>query len=234
MVLWPDTFGNYMHPQVPAAAVRVLEDAGFSVVLPQGQVCCGLTWVSTGQLDVARTVMRRAVAALAPFVAEGVPVVGLEPSCTAALKHDLLELLPGPESEEVAASVHTLASFLNRHAPDWQPPRVPASALAQVHCHQHAVMGFDDDRDLIARAGVDGEVLDSGCCGLAGDFGFTEGHYEVSSAIGERELLPRVREADPDTLVLADGYSCRTQIEQGTGRGSLHLAQVLARGLDAR
>ena len=234
VVLWPDTFGNYMHPQVPAAAVRVLEDAGFSVVLPQGQVCCGLTWVSTGQLDVARTVMRRAVAALAPFVAEGVPVVGLEPSCTAALKHDLLELLPGPESEEVAASVHTLASFLNRHAPDWQPPRVPASALAQVHCHQHAVMGFDDDRDLIARAGVDGEVLDSGCCGLAGDFGFTEGHYEVSSAIGERELLPRVREADPDTLVLADGYSCRTQIEQGTGRGSLHLAQVLARGLDAR
>ncbi|GHD14848.1 FAD-binding and (Fe-S)-binding domain-containing protein [Nocardiopsis kunsanensis] len=234
VVLWPDTFGNYMHPQVPAAAVRVLEDAGFSVVLPQGQVCCGLTWVSTGQLDVARTVMRRAVAALAPFVAEGVPVVGLEPSCTAALKHDLLELLPGPESKEVAASVHTLASFLNRHAPDWQPPRVPASALAQVHCHQHAVMGFDDDRDLIARAGVDGEVLDSGCCGLAGDFGFTEGHYEVSSAIGERELLPRVREAEPDTLVLADGYSCRTQIEQGTGRGSLHLAQVLARGLDAR
>ena len=234
VVLWPDTFGNYMHPQVPAAAVRVLEDAGFSVVLPEGQVCCGLTWVSTGQLDVARTVMRRAVAALAPFVAEGVPVVGLEPSCTAALEHDLLELLPGPESAEVAASVHTLASFLNRHAPDWQPPRVPASALAQVHCHQHAVMGFDDDRDLIARAGVDGEVLDSGCCGLAGDFGFTEGHYEVSNAIGERDLLPRVREADPDTLVLADGYSCRTQIEQGTGRGSLHLAQVLARGLDAR
>ncbi|MBE2997474.1 FAD-binding oxidoreductase [Nocardiopsis sp. HNM0947] len=234
VVLWPDTFGNYMHPQVPAAAVRVLEDAGFRVVLPEGQVCCGLTWVSTGQLDVARTVMRRAVDALAPYVAEGVPVVGLEPSCTAALKHDLVELLPGPESEEVASSVHTLASFLNRHAPDWQPPRVPASALAQVHCHQHAVMGFDDDRDLIARAGVDGEVLDSGCCGLAGDFGFTEGHYEVSSAIGERELLPRVREADADTLVLADGYSCRTQIEQGTGRGSLHLAQVLARGLDAR
>lgn len=234
VVLWPDTFGNHFHPNVPAAAVRVLEDAGFSVVLPQGQVCCGLTWVSTGQLDVARAVMRRAVRALAPLVAEGLPVVGLEPSCTAALKHDLLELLPGRESQDVAAAVHTLAGFLNTYAPHWQPPRVSASALAQVHCHQHAVMGFDDDQDLIARAGVDGEVLDSGCCGLAGDFGFVEGHYEVSTAIGERDLLPRVRGASKETLILADGYSCRTQIEQGTGRASLHLAEVLARGLDDR
>ncbi|GAA1443572.1 FAD-binding and (Fe-S)-binding domain-containing protein [Nocardiopsis tropica] len=234
VVLWPDTFGNHMNPGVPAAAVRVLEDAGFTVVLPRGQVCCGLTWVSTGQLDVARAVMRRAVRALAPLVEEGLPVVGLEPSCTAALRHDLLELLPGPESERVAASVHTLAGFLEEYAPDWQPPRVPASALAQVHCHQHAVIGFDADRALIARAGIDGEVLDSGCCGLAGDFGFTEGRYEVSRAIGERELLPRVREAAPETLVLADGYSCRTQIAQGTGRRALHLAEVLARGLDRR
>ncbi|OOC56960.1 MULTISPECIES: FAD-binding and (Fe-S)-binding domain-containing protein [Nocardiopsis] len=234
VVLWPDTFGNHLDPNVLVAAVRVLEDAGFTVVLPRGQVCCGLTWVSTGQLDVARAVMRRAVRALAPLVEEGLPVVGLEPSCTAALRHDLLELLPGPESEGVAASVHTLAGFLNEYAPDWQPPRIPASAMAQVHCHQHAVMGFDADRELIARAGIDGEVLDSGCCGLAGDFGFTEGHYEVSTAIGERDLLPRVREAAPETLVLADGYSCRTQIGQGTGRRALHLAEVLARGLADR
>jgi FAD/FMN-containing dehydrogenase/Fe-S oxidoreductase len=234
VVLWPDTFGNLLNPNVLVSAVRVLEDAGFSVVLPKGQVCCGLTWVSTGQLDVARAVMRRAVAALAPLVSQGLPVVGLEPSCTAALKHDLVELLPGEESKRVATAVHTFAGFLNEYAPDWQPPRVAASALAQVHCHQHAVTGFDADRDLIAKAGIDGEVLDSGCCGLAGDFGFTEGHYEVSSAIGERELLPRVRAADPDTLVLADGYSCRTQIEQGAGRRALHLAEVLALGLDNR
>ena len=232
VVLWPDTFGDHLNPNVPAAAVRVLEDAGFSVVLPRGQVCCGLTWVSTGQLDVARAVMRRAVRALAPLVEEGLPVVGLEPSCTAALRHDLLELLPGPDSERVAGAVHTLAEFLNEYAPHWQPPRIPASALAQVHCHQHAVIGFEADRDLIARAGIDGEVLDSGCCGLAGDFGFTEGRYEVSTAIGERDLLPRVREASEDTLVLADGYSCRTQIEHGTGRRALHLAEVLARGLE--
>ncbi|MGW9555433.1 FAD-binding and (Fe-S)-binding domain-containing protein [Nocardiopsis sp. NPDC055551] len=231
VVLWPDTFGNLLNPGVLTSAVRVLEDAGFSVVLPKGQVCCGLTWVSTGQLDVARAVMRRAVSALAPLVSQGLPVVGLEPSCTAALKHDLVELLPGEESRRVANAVHTFAGFLNEYAPDWTPPRVDASALAQVHCHQHAVVGFDADRELIARAGIDGEVLDSGCCGLAGDFGFTEGHYEVSSAIGERELLPRVREAERDTLVLADGYSCRTQIEQGTGRRALHLAEVLARAL---
>ena len=231
VVLWPDTFGNFLHPQVPAAAVRVLEDAGFTVVLPRGQVCCGLTWVSTGQLDVARRVMRRAVRALSPLVEEGLQVVGLEPSCTAALRHDLMELLPGPESERVAGAVHTLSGFLNEYAPDWEPPRVAASALAQVHCHQHAVIGFEEDRKLIERAGIDGEVLDSGCCGLAGDFGFTEGHYEVSTAIGEQELLPRVRAAGPDTLVLADGYSCRTQIEQGTDRRALHLAEVLAGAL---
>ncbi|WP_040689929.1 (Fe-S)-binding protein, partial [Nocardiopsis lucentensis] len=234
VVLWPDTFGNHLNPGVLAAATQVLEDAGWTVVLPEGQVCCGLTWVSTGQLDVARTVMRRAVRALAPLVAQGLPVVGLEPSCTAALRHDLVELLPGRESERVAEAVHTLAGFLNTYAPDWRPPRLSAKALAQVHCHQHAVMGFDAERDLIARAGIDGEVLDSGCCGLAGDFGFTEGHYEVSTAIGERELLPRVRAADADTLVMADGYSCRTQIGQGTGRRALHLAEVLARGIAAR
>ena len=234
VVLWPDTFGNLFHPRVLTSAVQVLEDAGFTVVLPKGQVCCGLTWVSTGQLDVARAVMRRAVTTLEPLVSQGLPVVGLEPSCTAALRHDLVELLPGEESARIAAAVHTFAEFLNEYAPDWVPPRVDASALAQVHCHQHAVMGFDADQELIARAGIDGDVLDSGCCGLAGDFGFTKGHYEVSQAIGERELLPRVRAAGDDTLVLADGYSCRTQIEQGTGRRALHLAEALAQGLNRR
>ena len=234
VVLWPDTFGEHMEPRIPAAAVRVLEDAGFTVVLPQGPVCCGLTWVSTGQLDTARAVMRRALRALGPLVEEGLPVVGLEPGCTAALRRDLVELVPGEESERAAAAVHTLAGFLAEYAPQWRPPAVEATALAQVHCHQHAVLGFDADRELIARAGVDGEILDAGCCGLAGDFGFTRGHYETSAAIGERELLPRVRAADTDTLVLADGYSCRTQILQGTGRRPLHLAELLARGLDRR
>ena len=233
VVLWPDTFGNHLTPQVPMAAVRVLEDAGFRVVLPKGPVCCGLTWVSTGQLSVARTVMRRALRALAPHVAAGVPIVGLEPSCAAALRSDLLELVPGEQSERVASSVYTLAGFLKEYAPDWQPPRVDAEAISQVHCHQHAVIGFDADRELMERAGIGSDVLDSGCCGLAGNFGFEKDHYDVSKAVGERVLLPAVREAAPETLVLADGFSCRTQITQETGRPALHLAEVLARGLGA-
>ncbi|MBB4930367.1 FAD/FMN-containing dehydrogenase/Fe-S oxidoreductase [Lipingzhangella halophila] len=234
VLLWPDTFDNYLTPRVPVAAVRVLEDAGFRVVVPKGQVCCGLTWMSTGQLGVARRVMRRTLRALAPYVAEGIPIVGLEPSCTAALRTDLVELLPGEPSERVAESVYTLAGFLAAHAPDWSPPRVDARALSQVHCHQHAVIGFDADRALMERAGIDGEVLESGCCGLAGNFGFEDGHYDISKAVGERVLLPAVREADPDTLVLADGFSCRTQITQEAGRPAQHIAEVLASALDQR
>ncbi len=232
VMLWPDTFSNYLTPRVPVAAVRVLEDAGFRVVVPKQQVCCGLTWVSTGQLGVARRVMRRTLAALAPYLAQGIPIVGLEPSCTAALRTDLVELLPGEPSQQVADSVYTLAGFLAEHAPDWSPPQLDVEAVSQVHCHQHAVIGFDADRALMERAGIDGEVLQSGCCGLAGNFGFEDGHYDISKAIGERVLLPAVREAEPETLVLADGFSCRTQITQETGRGAQHIAEALASALD--
>uniref|UniRef100_UPI00215D9FAF (Fe-S)-binding protein n=1 Tax=Streptomyces phytophilus TaxID=722715 RepID=UPI00215D9FAF len=222
-------------PQVPRAAVEVLEDAGFRVVLPRGPVCCGLTWISTGQLGVARRVLARTLRVLAPYAAAGTPVVGLEPSCTAALRGDLPELLPADErTGRTARSVHTLAEFLAAYAPEWEPPNVGRRAITQVHCHQHAVLGFDPDAALLRRAGVDQERLRSGCCGLAGNFGFERGHYEVSRQAGERVLLPAVREAAADTLVLADGFSCRTQIEQGTGRQGLHLAEVLAARLRSR
>jgi Fe-S oxidoreductase len=232
VLLWPDTFGNYLSPRVPRAAVEVLEDAGFRVVVPPVPVCCGLTWISTGQLGTARRVMTRTLTALAPHVAAGTPVVGVEPSCTAALRSDLPELLPDDErAAATARSVHTLAEFLTDRAPDWRPPRLQRKALTQVHCHQHAVLGFGPDAELLRRAGIDQERLESGCCGLAGNFGFERGHYDVSRAAGERVLLPAVREADEETLVLADGFSCRTQIEQGTGRSGLHLAEVLAQAL---
>ncbi|GAB3480937.1 FAD-binding and (Fe-S)-binding domain-containing protein [Nocardiopsis coralliicola] len=231
VVLWPDTFGQYMQPRVPASAVRVLEDAGFRVLLPKGPVCCGLTWVSTGQLSIARQVMKQAVRALAPF--DGLPVVGLEPSCTAALKSDLTEVLPGEEAERIAGSVHTLAAFLRAYAPEWEPPEVRGRAVGQVHCHQHAVLGFDADRELMAAAGIESEVLDSGCCGLAGNFGFEDGHYDVSKAVGEQALLPAVRAAAPEDHVIADGFSCRTQIGQETGRRAVHLAEALASALPA-
>ena len=234
VVLWPDTFTNRLTPEVGRAAVAVLEAAGFEVVLPDRPVCCGLTWISTGQLGTARRVLRRSLATLAPHLAAGTPVVGLEPSCAAALRHDAPDLLAGDRlASAAAASTYTLAEALARFAPDWQPPRVGGAALVQTHCHQHAVMGFDPDRALLAAAGIDAEVPDSGCCGLAGNFGFETGHYEVSAAVGERVLLPAVRGAAESTAIIADGFSCRTQIAQQTTRRAAHLAEILAAALDA-
>jgi Fe-S oxidoreductase len=235
VVLWPDTFTNYLSPEVGKAAVRVLEDAGFEVVLPAGSVCCGLTWVSTGQLEVARRVLRRTLKVLEPELAAGTPVIGLEPSCAAMLRHDAPDLLADdPRAARLAEATRTLGEALQELAPDWTPAQVGKDALVQVHCHQHAVMGFDADRELMAAAGIEATVPDSGCCGLAGNFGFEQGHYEVSRAAGERVILPAVRAARADTEILADGFSCRTQIEQGTDRRARHLAELLADALEAR
>ena len=232
VLLWPDTFTNFLSPSVGRAATEVLEDAGFRVVLPPRAVCCGLTWISTGQLGVARRVLRRTVRAVRTAVADGVPVVGLEPSCTAVLRGDLAELLPAePGAAELAARTFTLAEFLTAHAPGWQPPPLDRSTIAQTHCHQHAVMGFAADEKLLARMGVRNRTLDSGCCGLAGNFGFERAHYELSQACGERVLLPQVRATGSDTLVLADGFSCRTQIAHGTDRTAIHLAELLRMAL---
>jgi Fe-S oxidoreductase len=212
---------------VGRAATEVLEAAGFEVRLPAGRVCCGLTWLSTGQLDTATRVARRTQRILAPAVEAGLPVVVLEPSCAAALRVDLPELLSDEASRQVADRVLTLAEFLDTEAGHWAPPELGGQAVRQVHCHQHAVLGSDADERVLARLGVDTTTLASGCCGLAGNFGFERGHYEVSMAIGEQVLLPAVRAAHPDTLVLADGFSCRTQISQGAGREAVHLAEIV-------
>jgi predicted DNA-binding protein with PD1-like motif/Fe-S oxidoreductase len=231
VVLWPDTFTNAFDPRIGRAAVEVLEDAGFTVTVPMEPVCCALTWISTGQLGVARRMLQATVATLRPWIEAGTLVVGLEPSCPAVFRADAPELLP--EDEDVArlrARFVTLAEALLQHAPrPWEPTPLGRAAIVQAHCHQHAVMKFDADLEVMDRAGIDARRLDSGCCGLAGNFGFEAGHYEVSMACAEQALLPAVRTADPDTLVLADGFSCPTQIEQaGTGRRALHLAEALA------
>ena len=233
VVLWPDSFTNAFDPQIARAAVLVLEDAGFEVRVPTRPVCCGLTWVSTGQLDTAKKVLRRTLDVLRDDIRAGVPVVGLEPSCTAMFRSDGVELLAGDEDmRRLSKQTRTLAELLTERAPDWQPPQVHVDALVQTHCHQHAIMGVDADTTLMKAAGIDAERLGSGCCGLAGNFGFEDGHYEVSRAAGERVLLPRVRAAAEQTVILADGFSCRTQIEQGgTGRTAVHLAELLASGL---
>ena len=230
VVLWPDTFTNHLSPEIGQAAVEVLEAAGYEVVLPDKQVCCGLTWISTGQLGVAKRVIERSLGVLAPHLAAGTPIVGLEPSCTAALRQDAPDLLEGDKRAAAAAtSTYTLAEFLAKS--DWEPPQVGGEALVQTHCHQHAVLGFDADQALMAAAGIKAVIPDSGCCGLAGNFGFERDHYDVSKAVGERVLLPAVRDASADTAVLADGFSCRTQIAQGTDRRAVHLAQLLAAAL---
>jgi Fe-S oxidoreductase len=158
-------------------------------------------------------------------------VLGLEPSCTAVLRSDLVELLPSVgTARRVAERTLTLAELLSAHAPGWQPPRRTGAALLQVHCHQRAVLGATADEQILARTGLSLQPLEPSCCGLAGNFGFERGHYAVSQAVGERVLLPAVRAAAPGTVVLADGFSCRTQIAQATGRRALHLAELLSGG----
>jgi Fe-S oxidoreductase len=200
-------------------------------------LCCGLTWISTGQLATARRHLRRTVAALAPHVRDGGFVVGLEPSCTAVFRSDAADLLHGDQDvARLRDHTLTLAELLTAHTDGWTPPVAPGrhgerrKAVAQVHCHQHAVLGWDADQQLLAAAGIDAEHLDSGCCGLAGNFGFTAGHGEVSTALAEQVLLPRLRSEPDETVVLADGFSCRTQIEHhdSGGKNGYHLAEVLA------
>ncbi|WP_369216364.1 FAD-binding and (Fe-S)-binding domain-containing protein [Streptomyces flavofungini] len=233
-VLWPDTFTDHLSPEVGRAAVRVMEAAGIAVELPPPGVCCGLTYVSTGQLDRARAVLRGTVERMAPLVAAGVPVVVLEPSCAAALRTDLAELLgDDPRAHRLAGSVRTFAQAVEELAPQWRPPRVDRPVTGQTHCHQHAVLGDAAERRLRARAGLEG-ALTGGCCGLAGNFGFERGHHEVSVACAEEALLPAVRDAPAGAVVLADGFSCRTQLGQLAGVRARHLAEVLAEALDER
>jgi Fe-S oxidoreductase len=233
VLLWPDTFTNTFHPHIGMAAVSVLEDAGWTVELPTEPVCCGLTWISTGQLGTAERVLRRMVDQLAPHVRDGGLVVGLEPSCTTVLRSDAAELLPEDlDVRRIKEQTVTLAELLTEHTPGWSPPRLDGlDVIAQVHCHQHAVLGWDADRELLEGAGARATRLESGCCGLAGNFGFEKGHREVSEACAEQVMLPAIRDAATRTAVLADGFSCRTQIHEldSSGREAIHLAELLDR-----
>ncbi len=226
VLLWIDTFTNAFDPEIALTAIRLLRSLGYRVRIPQRRVCCGLTWISTGQLDAARARLRATLDELDEHVRGGGIVVGLEPSCTAVLRADLPELLPDdPRAARTAAAVRTLAEFLAAQ-PNWRPARKEgAEVVVQPHCHQHAVLGFDADRQLLARMGVRVREI-AGCCGLAGNFGMQQGHYDVSVQVAENGLLPALRE-EQDATLLADGFSCRTQAEQLAGRKGVHLAQYL-------
>lgn len=234
VLLWADSFSENLDPAGAKAMVSVLEDAGYTVRIPSQQACCGLTWISTGQLDGAKKRLRGLLDVLGPAAARGVPIIGIEPSCTAVLRDDLLDLLPDDSrSQQVADSVYTLAELLTDPqlgpGPDWKPPQSLAGTkiIAQPHCHQYSVMGFQADAHLLRKFGAEVEQL-SGCCGLAGNFGMEKGHYDVSVAVAENALLPALRRAEPNTVFLADGYSCRTQAEQLAGVSGVSLPQLLS------
>jgi FAD/FMN-containing dehydrogenase/Fe-S oxidoreductase len=226
ILLWADSFTNYFTPEVGQAAVRVLERAGFEVQVPATSLCCGLTWISTGQLDSGRKILGNTVRELGRFASAGIPIVGLEPSCTGVLRSDAMELLGEHVAKPVAEATHTLSELLST-VPGWTPPSLAGTmVVAQPHCHHHAVMGWSPDEQLLDQAGAEVQKL-GGCCGLAGNFGVELGHYEVSVAVAEQQLLPAVRAAAPETVILADGYSCRTQLSDLTERRGIHLAQLL-------
>ncbi|MDP9822002.1 FAD/FMN-containing dehydrogenase/Fe-S oxidoreductase [Nocardioides massiliensis] len=226
--VWADTFTDSFTPGPGLATVRVLQRAGLRVGVVTEPACCGLTWISTGQLTGARRILSRTIATLAPYAATGAPIVGVEPSCLAVLRHDAAELVDDPRVAEVAGSVRTLAEHLTSLA-GWTAPDLSGrTVVAQPHCHHASVLGWSADDALLRSTGADVRRV-GGCCGLAGNFGVEQGHYEVSVAVAEHDLLPAVREAGPEAVVLADGFSCRTQLDDLAGVGSLHLAELLDR-----
>jgi FAD/FMN-containing dehydrogenase/Fe-S oxidoreductase len=232
VILWPDTFTNYLHPGTGKAAIEVLEAAGYRVELPRSGLCCGRPLYDYGMLGRAKGQLREILDELAGEIEAGVPLVGLEPSCVAVFRDELVNLFPDDAAaRRLSAQTFFLAEFLGREG--YEPPRLAGRAVVHGHCHQKALVKPSDVEPLLSRVGLEFESLDSGCCGLAGSFGYEADHYEVSMQIGERVLLPAVRDAPPDALVVADGFSCREQIAHATGRRALHLAEVLQLALRA-
>jgi len=233
VVLWPDTFNNHFHPDTARAAVEVLEHAGFRVQVPESNLCCGRPLYDYGFLDMARRWLLRILRTMQREIRSGLPFVVLEPSCCAVFRDELTNLFPNNEdARRLKAQTFLLSEFLQQHAPDLQIPHLSRRALVHGHCHHKSIMGLTDEENLLERLGLTVEVPESGCCGMAGAFGFERGdHYDVSIACGERVLLPAVRAAADDALIVADGFSCREQISQTTDREALHLAQVLRMAL---
>lgn len=234
VVLWDDTFSSNFSSSILLSTQKVLESAGFEVLLLKNKECCGLTFISTGQLNRARKSLTRLLDAFTPFAEAGIPIIGVEPSCTAVLRSDLVELLADdPRSRVVESMTFTLAEILQRAQPNGTEPFWPRPSLegleilVQPHCHQHAVLGFEKDVNLLRQLGATVTTL-GGCCGLAGNFGMEKGHFDTSVAVAENSLLPALRKKRAETIFLADGFSCRTQAEQLGAVKGMHLAELLA------
>ena len=232
VLLWPDTFNNYFHPGTAIAAVEVLEAAGFRVVVPAANLCCGRPLYDHGMLDRAQSLLLKILDELAPEIEAGIPIIGLDPSCVAVFRDELVNLFPHDErAQALARQTFLLSEFLETQAKDFPLPRLNRKAVLHGHCHHKSLMKMTAEESLLRRLGVDFQSPSPGCCGMAGSFGFEREKYDISMAIGEMELLPAVRQAPPNWLIIADGFSCREQIAQGTPRHALHLAEVLQMAL---
>jgi Fe-S oxidoreductase len=228
VILWPDTFNNHFTPAVAKAAVDVLEDAGYEVRIPPRSLCCGRPLYDYGMLDTAKRLLRETLDTLREPIREGIRIVGLEPSCMTVFRDELVNLMYGDEdAKRLSGQTFMLSEFLHDHTSGYQPPRLDRKALVHGHCHHKSLLHFETEVALLKRAGLECDVPDSGCCGMAGSFGYETDHYEVGLAAGERVLLPAVRETPREALVVTDGFSCREMIRQETDRRAVHFAQVL-------
>jgi FAD/FMN-containing dehydrogenase/Fe-S oxidoreductase len=226
VLLWPDTFNNYFLPNTAKAAVGVLESSGFRVIIPKANLCCGRPLYDHGMIDRAQSLLLRILDELSPEIDAGIPIIGLEPSCVAVFRDELLNLFPHDKrAQALSRQTFLLSEFLE--AQNVPLPHLNRKAILHGHCHQKSIMKMTTEESLLRRLGIDFQSPAPGCCGMAGSFGFERDKYEISQAIGELELLPAVRQAPADWLIIANGFSCREQIAQGTSRHALHLAEVL-------
>jgi FAD/FMN-containing dehydrogenase/Fe-S oxidoreductase len=232
VVLWADTFNNYFMPETAQAAVEVLEHAGCDVEVLDQHLCCGRPLYDYGFLDMAKSYLQRNLTALEPYVSANVPMVVLEPSCCSVFRDELHNMLPESSlAHALSKNTFTLSEFLDNKIPGYEPPKVARQALIQGHCHHKAIMRFKEEKSLMDKMQLDHRVLESGCCGMAGAFGYEKDKYQVSIDCGERSLLPEVRKASVSTVIVADGFSCKEQVAQETNRHALHLAEVMSLGL---
>ncbi|HEV8541763.1 MAG TPA: heterodisulfide reductase-related iron-sulfur binding cluster, partial [Verrucomicrobiae bacterium] len=232
VVLWPDTFNNFFHPYIAQAAVDVLEDAGCRVIVPRQDMCCGRPLYDYGFLKTARKYLEDILHKMADEIIEGLPFIVLEPSCCAVFRDELTNLLPhNVNAQRLKEQTFTLAEFLTKRAPGYRAPILMKKAVLHGHCHHKSLLKMNADEELLRRMTVDFQKLDSGCCGMAGAFGFEKEHYDISIKCGERVLLPRARELRDGDLLITDGFSCHEQVLQQTGKGAVHLAQVLQAAL---
>ena len=233
VILWVDTFNNSFHPDTTRSALDVLRAAGCNVFIPKQRLCCGRPLYDFGLLDQAKQYLQQVLTALADPIDAGIPIVVLEPSCASVFRDELRNLLPeDARAGRLRAQTFLLSEFLERKVPGYAPPKLAGKIVLHGHCHHKAVMKMTDEESLLRKMGADVQSLDAGCCGMAGSFGFDAGKYDVSIAAGERVLLPAVRKAEAETLIVSDGFSCREQIAQTTNRRALHLADVLKLGLE--